>query len=174
MRRRAYQAEHGVRAVAPEAGVAPAARGAARTRDEVLASAEEELALTATAGMGDLRLQIAERKVFGPPGAKRSGAGRGRGPVRRQAVLASVSHRPAHGCRPAEACETFLKETRHWLQRAARMGADIVAFPEVYPQLAAGDRDVDDILAEFGLEPINAYFARARKTREKALAERGR
>jgi predicted amidohydrolase len=32
-----------------------------------------------------------------------------------------------------------MKEAGHYLERAARMGADLVAFPEIYPQLALAD-----------------------------------
>ena len=33
--------------------------------------------------------------------------------------------------------EAFLKETDRWLRRPKNMGAGIVAFPEIYPQIAA-------------------------------------
>ncbi len=59
--------------------------------------------------------------------------------MRKHAVLATVSHRPQHGCQPADSCEAFLKETEFWLRRAASMGADIVAFPEFYPQYVTPD-----------------------------------
>jgi hypothetical protein len=59
--------------------------------------------------------------------------------MKRTATLASVSNRPQHGCHTPEAMEGLLKETEAWLRRAARMGAEIVAFPEVYPQLGSPD-----------------------------------
>lgn len=59
--------------------------------------------------------------------------------MRREVTLAGVSHRPQHGCHTPEAREALLKETEKWLRRAVSMGAEIVAFPEVYPQLVAPD-----------------------------------
>lgn len=59
--------------------------------------------------------------------------------MRRHAVLASVSKRPAHGCQTDEGSAALLQETEALLRRAANQGADIVAFPEIYPQLAAPD-----------------------------------
>jgi predicted amidohydrolase len=58
---------------------------------------------------------------------------------RRPIRLATVSHRPSHGADGAEGTEEFSRETEKWLERASRMGADLVAFPEVYPQLALAD-----------------------------------
>jgi predicted amidohydrolase len=59
--------------------------------------------------------------------------------MRRQAIIASVSKRPEHGCVPDDAREKFLQDTERLLRRAAAMGADLVAFPEVYPQLRTPD-----------------------------------
>ena len=59
--------------------------------------------------------------------------------MRRQAIIASVSKRPEHGCVPDEARDKFLQDTERLLRRAAAMGADLVAFPEVYPQLRTPD-----------------------------------
>src|SRR5947209_5371503 len=55
--------------------------------------------------------------------------------MRRQAIIASVSKRPEHGCVPEESRQKFYQDTERLLRRAAAMGADLVAFPEVYPQL---------------------------------------
>jgi predicted amidohydrolase len=55
--------------------------------------------------------------------------------MRRQAIIASVSKRPDHGCIPDDSRAKFLQDTERLLRRAAAMGADLVAFPEVYPQL---------------------------------------
>ncbi|HOQ30592.1 MAG: carbon-nitrogen hydrolase family protein [Armatimonadetes bacterium] len=59
--------------------------------------------------------------------------------MRREVTLASISHRPPYGCHTPDAREAFLKETDRWLRRAKNMGAEIVAFPEIYPQIAAPD-----------------------------------
>lgn len=56
--------------------------------------------------------------------------------MRRHATLASISKRPAWGIRTPEDTQRLLDDTALLLRRAARLGADIVAFPEVYPQLA--------------------------------------
>ena len=58
---------------------------------------------------------------------------------RRPVRLATVSHRPSAGADGKEGTDRLLKETARLLERAARMGADLVAFPEVYPQLALSD-----------------------------------
>ncbi|MGC8641388.1 MAG: carbon-nitrogen hydrolase family protein, partial [Isosphaeraceae bacterium] len=61
-------------------------------------------------------------------------------PLRRRPVrVATISHRPAAGSDGAEGMARLLKEAEHYLERAARMGADLVAFPEIYPQLALAD-----------------------------------
>jgi len=57
--------------------------------------------------------------------------------MRRSAVLASVSKPAPAGCHTAEAREALLQDTEVLLRRASTMGADIVAFPEIYPQAAA-------------------------------------
>ena len=56
--------------------------------------------------------------------------------MRRQATLASISKRPGWGIDSEEGTAKLLDDTRLLVRRAARMGADIIAFPEVYPQLA--------------------------------------
>lgn len=53
--------------------------------------------------------------------------------------MATVSHRPSAGADGAEGTERLLTQAAAYLERAARMGADLVAFPEVYPQLAVAD-----------------------------------
>lgn len=59
--------------------------------------------------------------------------------MRKYATLASVSRRPAGHCGDSEGRRQLREETFLFLQRARRMGADLVAFPEVYPQLALSD-----------------------------------
>lgn len=57
--------------------------------------------------------------------------------IQRRAVrIATVSHRPSAGADGVEGTDKLMKETGRWLDRASRMGADLVAFPEIYPQLA--------------------------------------
>jgi predicted amidohydrolase len=58
---------------------------------------------------------------------------------RRPIRVATVSHRPSSGASGNEATERFLKSAETYLLRAKRMGADLVAFPECYPQLALTD-----------------------------------
>ena len=57
--------------------------------------------------------------------------------MRRHATLASVSKRPESGIATPEGAARFMKDTAALIRRAALMGADIVVFPEVYPQLCA-------------------------------------
>lgn len=57
--------------------------------------------------------------------------------MRRHATLASVSKRPEWGIGTPEDTARLLDDTATFVRRAARMGADILAFPEVYPQLRA-------------------------------------
>jgi hypothetical protein len=56
--------------------------------------------------------------------------------MRRFATLASVSKRPANGVATPEDTRRLLDDTATLVLRAARSGADLVAFPEVYPQMA--------------------------------------
>jgi predicted amidohydrolase len=57
--------------------------------------------------------------------------------IRRRPIhVATVSHRPAFGVSGRGDLDRFMKATEAWVERAARMGADLVAFPELYPQLA--------------------------------------
>lgn len=58
---------------------------------------------------------------------------------RRPVKVATVSHRPGSGVAGPEDVDRFLSGVATYLERAARMGADLVAFPEVYPQLAVSD-----------------------------------
>lgn len=57
---------------------------------------------------------------------------RGRRPVR----VATVSHRPGFGTDTPENTAKLLDLAGTQIERAARMGADLIAFPEIYPQLA--------------------------------------
>jgi hypothetical protein len=59
--------------------------------------------------------------------------------MRRHVTLASVSKRPDWGISNPEDTARFLEDTAVFVRRAARMGADILAFPEVYPQLCTSD-----------------------------------
>jgi predicted amidohydrolase len=60
--------------------------------------------------------------------------------IRRRAVrVATVSHRPAAGTDSPEGTERLIQGATTYILRAARMGADLVAFPEIYPQLALAD-----------------------------------
>lgn len=63
--------------------------------------------------------------------------------MRKHAVLASVSKRPAFGCGTPEGKERLLSDAEVLLRRAKRMGANFVAFPEVYPQLVGGIKDIE-------------------------------
>jgi predicted amidohydrolase len=58
---------------------------------------------------------------------------------RRPVRVATVSHRPSAGTDGTAGTERLMHEAARFLERAARMGADLVAFPEVYPQLALSD-----------------------------------
>ncbi len=58
---------------------------------------------------------------------------------RRTVNVATVSHRPSGGVDSAEGTTRLMDEAERFITRAARMGADLVAFPEVYPQLATTD-----------------------------------
>src|SRR5437879_989556 len=60
--------------------------------------------------------------------------------IRRMPVrVATVSHRPTAGTDSPEGTERMIQGATIYIQRAARMGADLVAFPEIYPQLALAD-----------------------------------
>jgi predicted amidohydrolase len=60
--------------------------------------------------------------------------------IRKRPVrVATVSHRPSIGVDSPETSDRFLAATEPLLQRASRMGADLVVFPELYPQLALAD-----------------------------------
>jgi predicted amidohydrolase len=58
---------------------------------------------------------------------------------RRPIRLASVSHRPTAGTDNPEGLDRLMKGADLYIERAARMGADLVAFTEIYPQLAVAD-----------------------------------
>ncbi|MGP0065990.1 MAG: carbon-nitrogen hydrolase family protein [Isosphaeraceae bacterium] len=58
---------------------------------------------------------------------------------RRPVRIATVSHRPTVGADGVDKMEKLMKEVDRWLDRASRMGAELVAFPEIYPQLALAD-----------------------------------
>lgn len=58
---------------------------------------------------------------------------------RRPLRVATVSHHPTSGVDGAKGTDHLMKGAAQYLERAARMGADLVAFPEIYPQLALTD-----------------------------------
>jgi predicted amidohydrolase len=60
-------------------------------------------------------------------------------PRRRQVRVATVSHRPAAGVDSPAGLDRLMKGAELYIERAARMGADLVAFTEIYPQLALAD-----------------------------------
>jgi predicted amidohydrolase len=60
--------------------------------------------------------------------------------IRRRPIrVATVSHRPTAGVDGPAGTDQLLKGAETYIERAARMGADLVAFPEVYPQVALAD-----------------------------------
>lgn len=60
--------------------------------------------------------------------------------IRRRPVrVATVSHRPGSGVASPGDVDRFIRATEPWIERASRMGADLVAFPEIYPQIALAD-----------------------------------
>lgn len=58
---------------------------------------------------------------------------------RRPIKVATVSHRPASGSDTPAGLDRLMGQAGTYLERAARMGAELVAFPECYPQLAVTD-----------------------------------
>ncbi|HEV3163783.1 MAG TPA: carbon-nitrogen hydrolase family protein [Isosphaeraceae bacterium] len=60
--------------------------------------------------------------------------------IRRRPIrVATVSHRPTAGADGPEATDRFLKAAETFIERGSRMGADLIAFPEHYPQIAVSD-----------------------------------
>lgn len=59
--------------------------------------------------------------------------------MRRHATLASVSKWPAHSIRTPASAAALLDDAAAMVVRASRMGADLVAFPEAFPQLGTGE-----------------------------------
>ena len=61
-------------------------------------------------------------------------------PIKRREIrVATVSHRPTHGVDGPDGTGKLMVGATLQIERAARMGADLIAFPECYPQLALGD-----------------------------------
>jgi predicted amidohydrolase len=56
--------------------------------------------------------------------------------MRRHATLATVSRSPGHSLTASDGVHKIVEEAEKYLVRAQRQGADLVAFTEVYPQLA--------------------------------------
>jgi len=50
-------------------------------------------------------------------------------------VLATINRRPQGGLDAPERMDALMEDTEFWVRRATRMGARLIAFPEVYPQL---------------------------------------
>ncbi len=59
--------------------------------------------------------------------------------LRRSVRVATVSHRPSSGVDSPAGMDRLIKGAQLYIERAARMGADLVAFTEIYPQLALAD-----------------------------------
>jgi predicted amidohydrolase len=59
--------------------------------------------------------------------------------LRRPVRVATVSHRPSTGVDSPAGMDRLIKGAQLYIERAARMGADLVAFTEIYPQLALAD-----------------------------------
>src|SRR5581483_4160300 len=85
----------------------------------------------------------ARRTDDGGPGLPRRRAVRwGQSPtaqetaMRRHATLATVCRSPGLALTAPDAARKVVAEAETYLVRAHRMGADLVAFTEVYPQLA--------------------------------------
>jgi len=57
--------------------------------------------------------------------------------MRRRAIIATVSHAPRWSCATPDGARKLVEEAAAHIRRAVLQGADIVAFPEAYPQLAA-------------------------------------
>lgn len=61
-------------------------------------------------------------------------------PIHRRPIkVATVSHNPGIGVDSPEKLDRLMKVAEQYVTRAARMGADLVAFPECYPQLGLTD-----------------------------------
>lgn len=58
---------------------------------------------------------------------------------RRPIRVATVSHKPSAGVDGRNGTDRFMAAAESYIMRSARMGADLVAFPECYPQLALSD-----------------------------------
>ncbi|WZO99634.1 carbon-nitrogen hydrolase family protein [Isosphaeraceae bacterium EP7] len=58
---------------------------------------------------------------------------------RRPIRVAGVSHRPGSGTDTPEGTDRLMAKAGMLIERAARMGADLVAFPEIYPQVTVVD-----------------------------------
>ncbi len=59
--------------------------------------------------------------------------------LRRPVRVATVSHRPSSGVDSPAGMDRLIKGAQLHIERAARMGAGLVAFTEIYPQLALAD-----------------------------------
>ncbi len=59
--------------------------------------------------------------------------------TRRVIRIGTVSHHPARGIDTPENEALLMVDAERLIERGARMGAELIAFPECYPQLAIGD-----------------------------------
>lgn len=82
---------------------------------------------------------------------------------RRPIRVATVSHRPRAGASNAEGISLLMKEAEVHIRRASQMGADLVAFTEVYPQLALPDTFHQSEPAEAGTLPHARELAKKYK-----------
>src|SRR5208337_4435480 len=58
--------------------------------------------------------------------------------LRRPVRVATVSHRPSSGVDSPAGMDRLIQGAQLYIERAARMGADLVAFTEIYPEPAEG------------------------------------
>lgn len=82
---------------------------------------------------------------------------------RRPIRVATVSHRPHAAASDAEGTGRLMTEAEVQIRRASQMGADLVAFTEIYPQLALPDPFHQPEPAEGGTLPLARELARKHK-----------
>jgi len=84
--------------------------------------------------------------------------------LRRPVRVATVSHRPSSGVDSPAGMDRLMKGAQLYIERAARMGADLIAFTEIYPQLALADPFHHPEPAEGGTLERVRELARQHKT----------
>ncbi len=82
---------------------------------------------------------------------------------RRPIRVATVSHRPNAGASNAEETKRLMQGAEVQIRRASQMGADLVAFTEIYPQLALSDPFHQPEPTEGGTLPFARELARKHK-----------